>query len=123
MIDSDEYILMYDCYANGYYQFCKSTDLKNFTFVQNTLTRGNFTPRHGSVVHITREERNRLEAWSDLHAALDELRRIPIPAYTLEELDDRKEVMDKAKKVLTESGKTKDFVKAARKVRKFAAKF
>ncbi|MBQ8607780.1 MAG: glycoside hydrolase family 43 protein [Bacteroidaceae bacterium] len=123
LIDSDEYILMYDCYANGYYQFCKSTDLKNFTFVQNTLTRGNFTPRHGSVVHITREERNRLEAWSDLHAALDELRRIPIPAYTLEELDDRKEVMDKAKKVLTESGKTKDFVKAARKVRKFAAKF
>ena len=26
--NSDEYILMYDCYVKGYYQFCKSTDLK-----------------------------------------------------------------------------------------------
>ena len=70
LIGSDEYVLMYDCYAEGYYQFCKSKDLKNFTFVQNTPTSGNFTPRHGSVMQITAEEQERLLAWSDLQTAL-----------------------------------------------------
>lgn len=58
--DATEWILMYDCYANGYYQFCKSTDLRNFTYVQDTPTKGNFTPRHGSVVQITKKEKTRL---------------------------------------------------------------
>ena len=62
LIGSDEYILMYDCYANGYYQFCKG-DLKNFEYVQDTPTKGNFTPRHGSVIQITRKERKRLEKY------------------------------------------------------------
>lgn len=62
LINSDEFILMYDCYIKGYYQFCKSNDLKNFEFVQNTKTSGNFTPRHGSVIHITKKERKRLES-------------------------------------------------------------
>lgn len=123
LIDSDEYILMYDCYANGYYQFCKSTDLKNFHFVQNTLTRGNFTPRHGSVMHITHAERERLESWDDLCMALDELRRLPIPAFTLEQLEQRAAVMDEAKQVLATGSRAKDFARAAKKVRKFAAKF
>ncbi len=123
LIDSDEYILMYDCYANGYYQFCKSIDLKNFEFVQNTLTRGNFTPRHGSVMHITRAERQRLEAWDNLCMALDELRALPIPAFTLEQLDQRKAIMDYAQHVLATGSHTKDFLKAAKKVRKFTAKF
>lgn len=123
LIDSDEYILMYDCYANGYYQFCKSSDLKNFEFVQNTLTRGNFTPRHGSVMHITRAERERLEAWDDLCMALNELRQLPIPAFTLEQLDIRKEMMDMAKQALENGREKKDFAKAAKKVRSFTAKF
>lgn len=56
LIDSDEYILMYDCYTEGYYQFCKSADLAEFTFIQNTPVGGEFTPRHGSVMPITAEE-------------------------------------------------------------------
>ncbi len=60
-INSDEYILMYDCYAEGYYQFCTSTDLKSFEFLKNTDTKGNFTPRHGSVIQITDAELARLE--------------------------------------------------------------
>lgn len=123
LIHSDEYILMYDCYAQGFYQFCKSSDLKNFSFVQNTLTRGNFTPRHGSVVHITRDEREYLEAWDDLSKALDELSSIPIPAYTLEQLDERKEVMDEANQVLADGTSQKAFAKAAKKVRKFVGQF
>lgn len=55
-----EWILMYDCYANRHYQFCRSTDLSNFTYIQSTPTEGNFTPRHGSVIQITKKERQRL---------------------------------------------------------------
>ncbi|MBQ9640918.1 MAG: glycoside hydrolase family 43 protein [Bacteroidaceae bacterium] len=62
LIGSDEYILMYDCYANGHYQFCKG-DLKNFEYVKDTPTKGNFTPRHGSVIQITAKERKRLETY------------------------------------------------------------
>lgn len=123
LIGSDEFVLMYDCYANGYYQFCKSSDLKKFTFVQNTPTRGNFTPRHGSVMHITREERERLEAWDDLHASLDELRSIPIPAYTLKQLDARKKVMDKARQTLAMGTTKKEFQKVSKKVRRFVNRF
>lgn len=123
LINSDEYILMYDCYANGYYQFCKSKDLKNFEFVQNTLTRGNFTPRHGSVMHITRDERERLEAWDEVNIALDELRNIAIPAFTLKELEQRKSIIQATNKTLQTASTKKEFKKAANKVRKFTKKF
>ncbi len=56
LINQDSWILMYDCYSNGHYQFCSSSDLENFTFVQNTQTSGIFTPRHGTVLPITEEE-------------------------------------------------------------------
>ena len=48
---------MYDCYSSGYYQFCSSPDLKEFTFVKNTATSGAFTPRHGTVIPLTAERR------------------------------------------------------------------
>lgn len=60
LIDSDDWILMYDCYMNGHYQFCSSQDLYQFTFRQNTTTSGAFTPRHGTVLPITEEEYQRL---------------------------------------------------------------
>ena len=61
--DVQEWVLMYDCYDNGYYQFCKSTDLKNFNYLKDTPTKGNFTPRHGSVIQITKKERKSLEKY------------------------------------------------------------
>lgn len=54
--------LMYDCYRDHHYQFTKSTDLRQFSFVQNTATQGVFTPRHGTVMQITTEEYQRLLA-------------------------------------------------------------
>jgi len=60
LINSNKYILMYDCYADGYYQFCISEDLSNFEWLKNTDTKGNFTPRHGSVMPITTVELKRL---------------------------------------------------------------
>lgn len=59
-LDGRGYILMYDCYGSGYYQFCKSDDLLQFKSVKNTKTQGKFTPRHGTVMPITQNELNRL---------------------------------------------------------------
>ena len=60
LINQDSWILMYDCYMNGHYQFTSSPDLTNFTFVQDTKMAGAFTPRHGTVLPITAEETARL---------------------------------------------------------------
>lgn len=56
-----DWVLMYDCYMNGHYQFCTSPDLKKFTFKQDTQTKGAFTPRHGTVMPITKKELKRLQ--------------------------------------------------------------
>ena len=58
--DTDEYILMYDLYTNGRYEFQSSTDLFNFTKKPQSFTK-NFHPRHGSVISITREEARQLQ--------------------------------------------------------------
>ena len=56
LIASDEWVLMYDCYNSGYYQFCVTTDFETFTLVAQTTTSGAFTPRHGTVLPITAAE-------------------------------------------------------------------
>ncbi len=61
LIDSDEYILMYDLYHSGGYQFCRSTDLQNFEVIDEEISM-NFHPRHGTVIGITRAEANALIA-------------------------------------------------------------
>ena len=55
------WVLMYDCYTSGHYQFCKSDDLRTFKQVQDTKTSGAFTPRHGTVIAITAKEEARLK--------------------------------------------------------------
>lgn len=60
LINKDSWILMYDCYTSGYYQFCSSEDLNQFKFVKNTYTFGAFTPRHGTVIPITKAETDAL---------------------------------------------------------------
>ena len=59
-IDGKSWIVMYDCYGDGHYQFCTSQDLKTFQWVQDTQTRGKFTPRHGTTIPITQAEKDRL---------------------------------------------------------------
>ncbi|MBD0823991.1 family 43 glycosylhydrolase [Aestuariibaculum marinum] len=66
LIDSDEYILMYDMYMAGTYQFAKSKDLEHFTVVDDAISM-NFHPRHGTVIRITDSEKNALlEKWGVL---------------------------------------------------------
>lgn len=59
--NSDGYILMYDVYTKGKYQFTKTKDLKNFTVIDQEVTM-NFHPRHGTVLPITAEEAARLQS-------------------------------------------------------------
>lgn len=57
--DSEDYILMYDIYTKGKYQFTRSKDLQNFTIIDQEVSM-NFHPRHGTVLPITEAEAARL---------------------------------------------------------------
>jgi hypothetical protein len=58
---SGEWILMYDVYTKGRYQFTKSGDLKNFSVIDDSVSLP-FHPRHGTVMPINESEYLRLEA-------------------------------------------------------------
>lgn len=55
IINSDTYILMYDVYMKGKYQFAETKDLQNFKVIDHEISM-DFHPRHGSVIPITRSE-------------------------------------------------------------------
>ncbi|EGJ99862.1 family 43 glycosylhydrolase [Dysgonomonas gadei] len=61
LINTDTYILMYDVYMKGKYQFCESTDLENFSVIDHEISM-DFHPRHGSVIPVTRQELKALTA-------------------------------------------------------------
>lgn len=52
LIGQNTYVVMYDCYTAGYYQFCTTDDWKIYTLQAQTATSGKFTPRHGSVIPL-----------------------------------------------------------------------
>lgn len=60
LIGQDKYILMYDVYKKGKYQFTETTDLKNFKVIDHEVTM-DFHPRHGTVMPITALELERLQ--------------------------------------------------------------
>nr|WP_315154695.1 family 43 glycosylhydrolase [uncultured Flavobacterium sp.] len=59
--NSKDYILMYDLYTKGKYQFTKTNDFENFFVIDNAVSM-NFHPRHGTVMPITANELARLES-------------------------------------------------------------
>ncbi|MFV8465464.1 glycoside hydrolase family 43 protein [Flavobacterium sp. LB1P62] len=59
--NSDTWILMYDLYSSGRYQFTKTKDLEHFTLIDEEVTM-NFHPRHGTVMPITAKEAKKLES-------------------------------------------------------------
>jgi len=68
--NSDDYILMYDLYSSGRYEFQRSKDLYTFTTKTESFTK-DFFPRHGSIIGITKEEAKRLqEKWSGVPTSL-----------------------------------------------------
>ncbi len=56
---SNKWILMYDMYTSGRYQFTQSTDLENFKSIDQDVTM-DFHPRHGTIMTITAQEALRL---------------------------------------------------------------
>lgn len=65
--DSDTYVLMYDLYTSGRFEYQTSNDLCTFDSVPKSFSK-DFNPRHGSVISITRSEMNRLEEkWGKKH--------------------------------------------------------
>ncbi len=54
----DRYVLMYDVYMNGAYEFAETPDLQNFKLTEVSL---DFHPRHGTVLPLTGSEMRRLE--------------------------------------------------------------
>ncbi len=64
LIGTEKYILMYDVYIRGAYQFCESEDLQDFKIIDRDISM-DFHPRHGSVIAITEGELNVLRNnWS-----------------------------------------------------------
>lgn len=55
----NKYIMMYDVYAKGEYQFTESNDLTDFSIIDSEISM-DFRPRHGSVLPITYSELKRL---------------------------------------------------------------
>ncbi len=78
LINEDAYILMYDVYTAGKYQFTKSSDLKNFSIVDEEIDM-NFHPRHGSVIPITQNEMDALmDKWGQQFTADIQLGSNPV---------------------------------------------
>jgi hypothetical protein len=68
--DGSGYILMYDVYMTGGYQFTRTTDFRNFRVVDERVDM-NFHPRHGTVMPITSAEGGRLASqWMSPAASL-----------------------------------------------------
>jgi len=59
--NGDGYILMYDVYTKGRYQFTITKDLEHFSVADDKVSM-DFHPRHGTVLPITNPEAQRLLA-------------------------------------------------------------
>jgi arabinoxylan arabinofuranohydrolase len=55
LIGEEKYLLLYDVYGRGEYQFCESVDLDTFKVIDHKVSM-DFKPRHGSVIPITQKE-------------------------------------------------------------------
>jgi hypothetical protein len=75
--NSDEYILMYDLYSKGKYQFTKTKDLENFTVIDNDISM-DFKPRHGTILPITRSELKRITAKWGTPSQLSKINNNPV---------------------------------------------
>lgn len=73
LIGQEKYILMYDVYMKGKYQFTETTDLKNFKVIDSEV-KMNFHPRHGTIIPITRNELLRI---TDKWGKPEELGELP----------------------------------------------
>ncbi len=90
--NSNDYILMYDLYTKGKYQFTRTNDFENFSVIDNTVSM-NFHPRHGTVMPITANELARLESkWGSAKDILSSVEAAAIKKTNIKTDDDAKHV-------------------------------
>ena len=77
LIGQDKYILMYDVYMKGRYQFTETTDLQHFKVIDHEI-KMDFHPRHGTIIPITRDELMRVTGQWGKPAELGELPGNPV---------------------------------------------
>lgn len=77
LIGQNKYVLMYDVYMNGRYEFTETTDLQHFRKCEQRVSM-DFHPRHGTVIPVTLAELRRLTAAYGSPEALGALGRNPI---------------------------------------------
>lgn len=58
--DKNEYVLMYDLYGSGRYEYQTSKDLNTFSTKPESF-RKDFFPRHGTVCSVTKDEMEKLQ--------------------------------------------------------------
>ncbi|PXY41404.1 glycoside hydrolase [Flavobacterium cheongpyeongense] len=75
--NTDDYILMYDVYKKGRYQFTRSTDLENFKAIDDEIAM-DFKPRHGTILPITRSELKRLISKWGMPAKFPKINNNPV---------------------------------------------
>ncbi|MDH7460103.1 family 43 glycosylhydrolase [Chitinophagaceae bacterium 26-R-25] len=91
--DGSGYVLMYDMYTGGKYQFTKTTDFKNFSVIDRDIAM-NFHPRHGTVMPVTAEEIKRLtKEWMSHDEVITNVTNAQIKKINI--------VLDTANKTLT----------------------
>jgi hypothetical protein len=57
--NTDTFIMIYDLFKAHSFQFTQSTDLQNFSIIDNRV-KMNFHPRHGTIIAITKNELKKL---------------------------------------------------------------
>ncbi|HEY4788100.1 MAG TPA: family 43 glycosylhydrolase [Bacteroidales bacterium] len=75
--NSDTYIMMYDLFKAHSFQFTRSTDLQNFTIIDNEV-KLDFHARHGTVMSITRNELKALLKKWGVPAGFPEINNNPV---------------------------------------------
>lgn len=79
--DGKGYILMYDVYTKGRYEFTRSDDLEHFSLLNQQVTM-DFHPRHGTVLPITAREAQALrEKWDNAPAKTGQVFDVKNPDY------------------------------------------
>ncbi len=116
------WVLMYDCYINKHYQFCKSTDLMTFKQVLNTKTSGMFTPRHGTVIAITQQELDLLKAWETLLIHEKDIRERAVPTLTLYQIENRKQMLSEIHETLRQPASMKLYAAQEKKIKEYLSK-
>ncbi len=116
------WVLMYDCYINGHYQFCESKDLRTFKKVLNTKTHGKFTPRHGTVIAITRKELELLKAWETLLVYEKDLRERAVPTLSLYQIENRKAMVSEIRETLKAPASMEAYAAQEKRIKEFLSK-